>query len=499
MKFGMTNGWGENSRTFAPNANINTLITINIPGLNNFPFQVAVYNTPATSIQNVNSDLGTYAQDTWTIKKLTLNYGARFEHFNASIPAESAPASTWIGARNFAAIPDVPNWNDWAVRFAAAYDIFGNGKTALKASAGKYVASQASGYAQTFNGMSGATQTVSWNDLSGNGTIFDAAGNIEVNEVGARTANFGQITARPDPNIARGNNWEYNALVQHELLPRMSVTVGYYHRDFYNLQITDNQNLSTVDWSELSVATPTDTRLPLSGQAIRLFTLNPAKVGIATDNLITYSTQNTSAYNGFEVSANVRRDKFIIFGGVTTDRIVTTNCDGSNATNGNSGRDNPNGLRFCDSVLATQGQPAGVFRTTLKASAMYSFPYDIQVSGSFSSIPAAGVAANYTVTSAIAGRPIIGSTTGATSVVVNLVDPNSLFLETQNRLDMRFGKTFRFGNRRIQGFADVFNLFNAGTVTSVNQTYAASGTNSWMSPLTIMDGRYVRFGVQMNF
>ena len=99
------------------------------------------------------------------MKRLTLNYGARFEHFNASVPAESSPASTWIGARNFPAIPDVPNWNDWAVRFAAAYDLFGNGKTAIKANAGKYVASQAAGFAQTFNGMSGVTQTVTWTDL----------------------------------------------------------------------------------------------------------------------------------------------------------------------------------------------------------------------------------------------------------------------------------------------------------------------------------------------
>ncbi len=88
MKFGMTDSWGENSRTFAPNANIDTLIKINVAGLGNeIPFQVVVYNSPATSIQNVNSDFGSYAQDTWTMKRLTLNYGARFEHFNASIPA----------------------------------------------------------------------------------------------------------------------------------------------------------------------------------------------------------------------------------------------------------------------------------------------------------------------------------------------------------------------------------------------------------------------------
>ena len=67
------------------------------------------------------------------------------------------------------------------------------------------------------------------------------------------------------------------------------------------------------------------------------------------------------------------------------------------------------------------------------------------------------------------------------------------------RLDLRVGKLFRFGQTKIQGFADIFNVFNAGTALTVNQTYAAAGTNSWLTPTTIMDGRYVRFGMQLNF
>src|SRR5262245_39528745 len=505
MKFGFTDLWGENSRTFAPAANIDALIKINVAGLgNDIPFQVVVYNSPATSIQNVNSDIGAYGQDTWTMNRLTLNYGVRFEHFNASVPAESSPATTWVGARNFAAVPDVPNWTDWAVRFAAAYDLFGNGKTAIKANAGKYVAAQAAGYAQLFNSMSGVTQAVTWTDLSRNGTIFDAAGNIEVNEVGARPSNYGQVTIRPDPALPRGYNWEYSALIQHELFPRMSVTAGFYHRDFYNLQVFDNQNVSASDWTALSTVTPTDPRLPLSGQPIPLYTLNPAKVGVATDNLNTFSTQNKSAYNGVEFTANMRRDKFILFGGVTTDRLITSSCDGSTATQdlslrGASAPDNPHPLRFCEVNLATAGQPAGIFRTTVKMSAAYSYPYDIQLSGSFTSIPGPGLRADYTVTSAIAGRPIIGSTAGVASILVNLVEPNSLFLDRQNRLDLRIGKGFRFGQRKIQGFADIFNVLNAGTALTVNQTYAAAGTNAWLTPTTIMDGRYVRFGLQTSF
>ena len=125
-------------------------------------------------------------------------------------------------------VPNLPNWNDWAVRLAAAYDLTGDGKTALKGNAGKYVAAQAAGFAQNFNGMSGATQTRSWNDANGDKTILNADGSIQVNEVIGGTSNFGQITSRPDSELKRGYNWEYSAVLQRELRPRLSVTAGYY-------------------------------------------------------------------------------------------------------------------------------------------------------------------------------------------------------------------------------------------------------------------------------
>ena len=79
---------------------------VRLAALIDFPFQVVVYNSPATAVQNVNSDFGSYAQDAWTMKRLTLNYGARFEHFNASVPAESSPASTWIARAQLPGDPE---------------------------------------------------------------------------------------------------------------------------------------------------------------------------------------------------------------------------------------------------------------------------------------------------------------------------------------------------------------------------------------------------------
>jgi Carboxypeptidase regulatory-like domain len=505
IKTGMTMGWGTNSRTFHSNGEVNTLVfnagLLGVPAnpATNpvpctslpCPIGIAVSNGPTTSEQKVKSDLGFYAQDTWTMNRLTLNLGGRFDHFNAQVPAESSAAGPWIQARTFAAIENVPNWNDWSVRTGVAYDLFGTGKTAVKVNASKYIASAAAGYAQNFNGMTYSTQTRAWLDFDGNRSIFDSAGNIQFAEVIGGTSNFGQITSRPDPDLARGYNWEYNASVQHELMPKVSITAGYFRRQFYNLDVIDNTNLTADEWNSFGIVTPTDPRLPLSGQPIAMYSLNANKVGTATDNLRTFSSVNHTTYNGFEVSANARFTKLLLFGGVTTDRRATTDCDGSTAA-ATTARDNPNGRRFCDSIPP--------FRTTFKMSAAYQLPYEFQLSGSFLATPGPSVAANYTVTAAIANRAIIGSTAGATTIAVNLAEPNTVFLDYKNQLDMRIARTFRFDRYKIQGFADIFNVLNAGTVLRVNETYGATpATNPWKTPLTIMDGRYIRFGVQMNF
>jgi len=497
LKTGVTMGWGTNSRTFSSNGQVNTLVfnsgLLGAPASASNPVPctalpcpvgVAVANGPTTAEQKVKSDLGFFIQDTWTINKLTLNLGGRYDHFNAMVPAQSAAAGPWIQARNFAEIKNVPNWNDWSVRTAAAYDVFGNGKTAIKVNASKYIASAAAGYAAIFNGMTYSTQTRAWFDFDGNRSLFDAAGNLQFGEVFGGTSNFGQITSRPDPDLLRGYNWEYNASVQHQLMDRLSVTAGFYRRQFFNLDVTDNTNLAVTDWTPFTIATPADTRLPSAGTPITIHTLNPTKVGVATDNLRTFSDVNRTIYNGFEVSANARFTKLLLFGGITTDRRASTTCDV---------RDNPDSARFCDAVPP--------FRTSYKMSAAYQLPYEFQLSGSFLAQPGPSIAANYTVTAALAGRPIIGSTAGGTTIGVNLIQPHTVFLETRKQLDLRLGRTFRFGGGyRIQGFADVFNILNAGTVTNVNQTFGANpATNAWRTPTAIMDARYVRFGMQMSF
>jgi hypothetical protein len=481
FKVGTNFNWGTNSATYSPNGQIYSLYF-----LGGAPTAVVVRNTPFTATNEMKADLGIYGQDAWTLGRLTLNVGGRYDYFHAEVPDQHEGPGPWVPFdRSFPGVDNVPKWSDWAVRMAGAYDLFGNGKTALKLAANRYLESMAAGFAAEFNPMTSTFSTRGWVDFDQNKSILDANGNIQFSEVIGGTSNFGAYSAtrRPDADLRRGYNWEQSVAIEHELRPRLAVSVGYYRRQYRNLRVNDNLNLATSDWNSFVVQGPSDSRFPTGGgEAITMYSVNPNKVFSAVDEIATFSTTNDTVYNGFDVNANARFGKGFVFGGVTTQRTTRATCDI---------RDNPNSFRFCETTPP--------FRTLLKASASYELPYAVQVSGSYYGTPGNDVSANYTVNAAIAGRPIAGGVDGAPTITVNLIEPNTLFLDYQNRVDTRVARNFRTGRYQIQGFIDLFNLFNDGTVTSVNQAYSGTATNVWMRPTAIVTGRTLRFGAQMTF
>ena len=111
-----------------------------------------------------------YAQDQWTINRLTLNLGGRFQVAKGWVPAYEVPAGRFAPARQIPRQSNIPNWKDFSPRVGAAYDLFGNGKTALKAFIGKYPVSHSQDIVRDNNVLNlqpnSATRT--WNDTDGN-------------------------------------------------------------------------------------------------------------------------------------------------------------------------------------------------------------------------------------------------------------------------------------------------------------------------------------------
>jgi hypothetical protein len=103
------------------------------------PQSVVVANTPTRNRRNVEYDLGIFAQDSWTLDRLTLNYGLRVELAAPSNSAASKPAGRFSEEFLFPELGDLPRYGpDFAPRLSAVYDVFGNARTAAKVGWGRY-------------------------------------------------------------------------------------------------------------------------------------------------------------------------------------------------------------------------------------------------------------------------------------------------------------------------------------------------------------------------
>src|SRR5262249_17511946 len=115
-------------------------------------------------------NLGLYAQDQWTIQRLTLNVGARFDYFHGWVPAGRTLGGPFVPAFSYDIVDNVPRFKDVSPRVGVAYDVFGNGKTAIKGAIGRYLGGQGTGLANANNPALSLVLSAdrTWNDANGN-------------------------------------------------------------------------------------------------------------------------------------------------------------------------------------------------------------------------------------------------------------------------------------------------------------------------------------------
>jgi hypothetical protein len=457
------------------------------------PDSVRVYNTPAFEFEYVNCDCGIYAQDAWVLRRLTINAGVRFEHFNSQVMDTYSPAGRFVPARHLSQadmvdsagnhLSALPNWNDWAPRLSGVYDLFGNARTAVKGSVSKYMTSWAGGFAGRYNPFFFASDQRSWTDLNHDDIAQD-------NEIGPTTNNaFGVSQSRfPDPNLRREYSLEYAGSVQHQLTSRLSLTGGFYHRKFSNTEKLINTALSLSDYTSFV------TTNPQTGAPITIYNLNLAKLG-QVHNVDSNSTINRRMYTGLELSFNGRLPGGAnVFGGWTAERIVRVSCD----TN------DPNKLLYCD-----QTKFHIPFRNDFKFAGNYPLPAHFEVSAIY-----IAYAGNQNAsTNSQAGIPTDGSADPSQnvywvvpanvfpngqrtqSVTVPLIQPGTQYLKMWKQLDLEVKRIFRVSHYTISAQADVYNALNSNVVLVANEVYGpALG-----QPLTILQGRIFRATMQLKF
>lgn len=242
------------------------------------PSSVTVYATPFEPKNRVRN-VGVFVQDQWTVDRLTLSAGLRYDHVYGWVPAQSIPAGPYVGARNFDEVTGVPNWHDLSPRVGLVYDLLGDGQTALKFQFGRYVGPEggATGFTNANNPMmsTGFSASRTWFDDNSNYvpdcdlTSFTANG-----ECGALLSTiFGRLDPRArqhDPEYlsgwhVRGYLWDVSAEVQHALTDRIGVTVGYYRNWFGNFSVTENTEVNPGQYDSFCLSAPRDPRLPGGG------------------------------------------------------------------------------------------------------------------------------------------------------------------------------------------------------------------------------------------
>ena len=214
-----------------------------------------------------------YAQDTYTRARLTLQGGIRYDSIGTGYPdaGVGGPDYQLMPTRIFypAGTTDEIHWRDITPRVGAAYDLFGNGKTAIKVNVGKYLtALTASNSDLDLNPLIRTTPqtTRTWNDSfypvgdprRGNYVpdcdLRAAGANLECGAMDNQ--NFGKeiFTKSFDSDLIHGwgkrtYNWEMGVSLQQELVPRVGLSVGYFRRWFGNFYTANNRLTTTADYT----------------------------------------------------------------------------------------------------------------------------------------------------------------------------------------------------------------------------------------------------------
>jgi len=429
-------------------------------------------NGVANSVRLVNTPSGhkeegvngaVYVQDAWRLGRVTLNPGVRYERFVMSIPAQSAPAGTWIGARDFAAQDGIVDWNTVSPRFGASWDVTGDGRTALKGGVSRYDRLEGITIIQALNQRNIAFQTCPWTD-SNNDFIAQVSEIAVPRCSGSLQPSLGNV----DPDLKRPHQWEYTAMVQRQVGRFTSVSVGYYGRRFGDLYTTVNAAVPPTSYTPVTITNP------LTNQPLTVYNQDPA-TRTAVRNVVTTIPDLDQHYNGVEFQVNTRLTRATVFGGLTIGRDFGDQ-DSGDLNNPNVRINNTGAIGF-DSTYQIRGGWS------------YQLPYDLQFSGSIREATGLPQTRTFTVTTSVVP--------GLTQVTQSVqVAPRGDFrYPWQNLVDLRVTRVWKRNGVRFEPTIDVFNLFNDAAVTSAVTTVGSSLGR----PSAIEMGRLVRVGGRIAF
>jgi len=538
MKVGYQGSWLiAKSKVVTPESLVSYRFNQGVP--NAYTFRLPNYQlTDHTKVAAI------YVQDTWTRGRVTVQGALRYDRAWSYSPADGN-GTTQTSRFNasgitFDQVAGVNAYNDLTPRMGVAYDVFGNGKTALKFNFGHYLDSATNDSVYTQNNPANKTvrQVLNRNwadndrdyaidcDLTNLGAQSPAAtGSVDTcGALSGDSLNFGrsaQNITQVDPQLLGGwgirqNDWQWGLNVQHQVLPRLSLEVGYNRRWWSGPSatdgfVTDDRSRGPADYEAFTLTAPTDSRLPGGGgYPMTFYTQTLAAGPRPASNFITRETNfgDISEYwHGVDITANARlRNGLTLQIGTSTGRKIIDRCDSITKV------DQPT-LGPVVAVLqqANTCYSREPFLTTLRGLASYVVPkIDVRLSGTFRSQPgdirtATWIVPNSVIQTALGRLPFGALAAGTTSLNLLDLDERRLYQEGRRaQVDMRIAKILRFGGTRADLGLDLGNVFNGNYTTAFENTYQYSAGNAtqggtWNNPTAVVTPRFVRLNATFDF
>jgi hypothetical protein len=466
------------------------------------PANVTLYATTQNDATALNV-LALFAQDAYSVKRLTVTAGIRYEQLEGYLPAQSSPASRFatagVGgfatqARSFDEVRDVVKWNTFGPRGSAVFDLTGNGRTALKAAVGRYyhILSTGGGGVSNVNPNANYSEQYSWNDLNGDHKyqIGEQTGTPVISAVVVN----GAILTSIDPDFSRPYTDEFSGSVDRELAGAMKLSANFTYRREKNTQASYNPDNPYDSFLTTAIDPGIDGVVGTSDDGTYGYY---ARNSAANRTIITNDPAVDQTYKGLELTLAKRMTKnWQMLAGYTfsKNQIEGISVDVSpnfliNASGNISPDSAVGGSSRCVGCGASNADRPNQFKLT----GVYIAPWhEIILSGNFTSQQGPP-----------ATRQISRAVGFATNQIINLEPMGSHRLDTLNKIDLRVGKLIKFGaTRTLETTADFDNITNSATVWQVrNRTEAAAFVDpttgqratlqQFMSPAAILGPRTI--------
>lgn len=449
---------------------------------NGVPSEVDIFNTPNNAI---NDDVGNgvYLQDAWAVsRRVTMNLGLRFDRYKLGWPEQSYTPNqaAYFQAASTPAATLVTR-SKLAPRLGIAWDVRGNGKSVIKAFAGRFYLDPMDDITAGANPVGAAARRFRFTDLNGNRTL-------DPGELGAQLSTSGGAGfVRVDPNIKLPYGDELSLHVEGEIFPSTSARASFVYKNLRDLD-------AEVDLARVGAyVTPFTAVDPgpdnVTGNADDgVMSLLDLRAGTGSDRTRTTPGGVAPAFNAdyktleFAINRRFRANWMLLssFSHTWSEDFLaegTGTAADAMAFHAQGYRFNPNQRRF------------GRQNTTI---------WDLKVTGRYE-LARQGLAAastyrvqsGYNYARSISVRfPVAGNTTIPAENAVNRAPRVGIW-------DARLEKSIDIGSNgaKVTALVDVFNLLNSDTVVNFR---TVSGPR-YKEIIALLDPRTIRVGLQARF